>query len=147
MAKRLYNPQLVKIRRSYTVGEVANLYGIHKNTVFEWIRNGLQTCDNNRPTLILGQHLRDFLIKKRRKNKITCPPGTIYCVSCKLPKKPVGSTVIYQPITETRGLLIGRCPHCFHRINRITRFSKITQFSNDAGVTVKTVKKGLSDSF
>ncbi len=37
MGKRLPNPRLAKIHRSYTVEETANQFGIHKNTVGNWI--------------------------------------------------------------------------------------------------------------
>ena len=106
MAKRRYNPRLAKIHRSYTVEDVVTLYDVHKNTVRKWIKDGLLTCDNKRPTLILGQHLQEFLIRKRKKNKSSCPPGTIYCVSCKTPQKPVGGIVNYLPTSDTRGMLI-----------------------------------------
>ena len=139
MAKRHYNPQLAKIHRSYTVEEVADLYDIHKNTVRTWIKNGLQTCDNSRPTLILGEHLREFLNKKRKKNKRTCPPGTLYCVSCKEPQKPAGNMVDYLPTSETRGRLIGICPCCEHMINQITSFSKMEKIRGYLDVTILQV--------
>ena len=137
---------LAKTRRSYTVGEAANLLDVHKNTVRSWIKNGLQTCDDKRPLLIIGGDLRDFLIQKRKKNKRKCPPGTIYCVSCKSPQKPVNGAVTYKAITDTKGLLIGTCPHCSHRINRITTLLKINQINLEFKVTMTTHKKGLSNS-
>ena len=57
MGKRHPNHRLVKIHRSYTVEEIASLFGIHKNTVRGWVKAGLPTCDNKRPMLILGHDL------------------------------------------------------------------------------------------
>ena len=51
MQKRHPNHRLVKIHRSYTVEEIAELFGIHKNTVRDWVKGGLATSDDKRPML------------------------------------------------------------------------------------------------
>ena len=83
MRKRHPNPRLAKIHRNYTVEEVASLFGIHRNTVREWVKRGLPTSDGRRPMLILGRDLVAFLSARRAKNKRTCPPGELYCVRCR----------------------------------------------------------------
>lgn len=40
MKKRLHNPNLAKIHRSYTVEEVASLYVVYKGTVRAWNQGG-----------------------------------------------------------------------------------------------------------
>ena len=97
MPRRRANPQLVKIHRNYTVGDVADLFGAHKNTVRAWIRAGLPLIDNGRPALIHGLDLREFLYARRKKNRQTCPPGHIYCVKCRTPKMPAGDMADYIP--------------------------------------------------
>jgi len=67
MGKRHPNPRLVKIHRSYTVEEIANLLGKHKNTVRNWIKDGLSTIDDKRPMLILGHDLAQFIKQSRAK--------------------------------------------------------------------------------
>ena len=52
MGKRHPNHRHVKIHRSYTVEEIAGLFGIHKNTVRRWVKAGLPTSDDKRPMLI-----------------------------------------------------------------------------------------------
>jgi hypothetical protein len=69
MGKRDPNHRRVKIHRSYTVEEVARLHRKHKNTVRNWVKDGLTTIDNKRPMLILGHDLVAFLKARRVKNK------------------------------------------------------------------------------
>jgi hypothetical protein len=118
------NPRLVKTHRSYTVEEVATRFGVHRNTVREWVKRGLPTCDHKRPTLILGRDLAVFLHARRTKNRQTCAPGELYCVRCRAPRSPAGGMADYQPKTTTLGNLIGICPRCdalmYRRVNRAT---------------------------
>src|SRR2546421_601437 len=112
MSKRHPNPRLAKIHRNYTVEEVAALYGHHRNTVRQWVKQGLPTNDDRRPMLILGRDFSSFLQARRIKNKRTCQPGEIYCVGCRLPRAPAGDMADYKPVTPTMGNLIGTCPTC-----------------------------------
>jgi hypothetical protein len=121
------NHTLVKTHRNYTVEEVATRFGVHRNTVREWIRRGLRTCDDKRPTLILGRDLAEFLRARRTKNRQTCAPGEIYCVRCRGPRSPAGGTAEYQPRTATLGNLIGICPHCGARMYRSVNRSRLDQ--------------------
>src|ERR1039458_3709374 len=82
MRKRRPNYRLVKIHRSYSVEEVARLFGTHKNSVSAWVKAGLPTCDGKRPMLILGRELAAYLKGRRTKNKRPSQPGEIYCVRC-----------------------------------------------------------------
>ena len=125
MKKRRPNPRLVKIHRNYTVEETANLFGVHKNTVRQWIIRGLPRCDDKRPMLILGKDLQKFQIRQRTKNKQTCKPGEIYCVRCRTTKTPAGKMVDYQELNPTQGNLVGMCPTCEAMIYRRVSFKNI----------------------
>jgi hypothetical protein len=128
MGKRHPNPRLVKIHRSYTVEEVAGLFGVHKNTVRNWIRNGLASIDAARPMLIFGQDLAGFLQTKRTKNKQSCKPGEIYCVRCRSPKQPAEGMAEYTPVTDKFGNLQAICPACGSIMNRRVSLAKIGEF-------------------
>jgi hypothetical protein len=135
------NHRRVKIHRSYTVEEIARLFGIHKNTVREWIKAGLETSDDRRPALILGRHLAAYLQARRTRNKRPCQPGEIYCVRCRAPKRPAGDMADYRPITEKFGNLMGMCPDCYSFMNRraslaklvLVRGNMVIRFSQEQG--------------
>jgi hypothetical protein len=146
MRKRRLNHRLVKIHRSYTVEDVARLFGTHKNTVRHWIKAGLPTCDRKRPTLILGRDLAAYLQARRTKNKQPCKPGEIYCVRCRAPKRPAGDMADYQPITATLGSLIGICPDCGGMIYRRASRTKLPHIQGNLDVTFTKVERRVSET-
>lgn len=140
------NPRLVKIHRSYTVDEVACLFGKHKNTVRAWLKEGLPACDTKRPTLILGAALRAFLEVKRTKHKKPCGAGEIYCVRCREPRKPAGQMAEYRPLTDTSGNLIGICPECDCMMFRRTNRAKVALIEGELEVTFAKAQEHIVKS-
>lgn len=135
MAKRHPNHRLVKTHRSYTVEEVAGLFGIHKNTVRNWIKNGLATIDSKRPTLIQGGVLVEFLQERRTKNKQSCKPGELFCVRCRVPRPAGEGMAEYSPVNEKTGNLVAICPVCCATMNRRVSLAKIGEISDNIDIT------------
>ena len=50
--RRTLNPRLARRDRTYTVDEVVALFGVHANTVRNWLGHGLKTIDDRRPILV-----------------------------------------------------------------------------------------------
>jgi hypothetical protein len=136
MPKRRPNHRLAKIHRNYTVEEIANLFGIHKNTVRRWIDDGLETLDQRRPLLVHGIELATYLRARRAKNKRPCQPGEIYCVRCRAPRRPAGDMADYLPITVNLGNLSGICPDCDSLIFRRVSRAKLPQVRGKLEVTI-----------
>ncbi len=155
MRKRHPNHRLVKIHRNYTVEEIAELFGMHKNTVLNWVKNGLQTIDNKRPKLILGKDLITYLKKRREKNKQKCKPEELFCVKCREPKFPAGDMAEYSSVTELFGNLKAICPDCDSIINKRFSLSKIKEICSKIDVAmpedlqhiIKTTKPSLNCDF
>lgn len=146
MRKRHPNPRLAKIHRSYTVDEVADLLGIHKNTVREWVKRGLPTNDGRRPMLILGRDLVAFLTARRAQNKRTCKPGEIYCVRCRAPQTPAGDMVDYVPVTATLGNLAAICSACETMMYRRVSLAKLAHVCGDLAVTMPQALEHIGES-
>jgi len=146
MKKRLYNPNLAKLHRSYTVEEVADLYEVFKGTVRNWIKAGLPVLDDKRPMLILGKDLAAFHQARRTKNKRKCQPGEIYCVRCRAPKAPAGNMADYRIITDKIGNLVGICPDCDKLINRRVSLAKLEQVRGKLDITLPQALQHITDS-
>jgi predicted transcriptional regulator len=125
MGKHRLNHRLVKIHRNYTVEEIAKLFSVHKHTVRNWIKDGLEAIDEKRPMLIVGQVLETFIKKRRAKNKQPCNIGELYCFRCRVPKFPAGNVAKYLPVTDKFGNLKATCPSCESIMNQRVSLARI----------------------
>jgi excisionase family DNA binding protein len=145
MARR-FNYRRVKIHRSYTVAELANLIGAHRQTVLRWIVAGsLPTTDAKRPHLIHGEQFRVFMLAHEPiKQKLS--PGEIYCLGCRAPKRPAGDMAEYVPYTPTRGAISGICPTCSNMVYRAVARAKVNQISGGLDVAYPRAEQRLNDT-
>lgn len=135
MPVRRVNPNRVKMHFSYTASELAECLRVHKNTVRNWQRQGLNPIDDCRPFLFQGETVRTFLKERRASRKRPCAPCTIYCLSCREPRRPALGMVEYQPLRPTSGNLRGICEVCETVMHRRIRFADLER--NMPGCEVK----------
>ena|SRR3989344_3259764 len=122
-----YNINLITARRSYTIGEIASLWGISRKTCGRWIKyEGLEPIEKHTsPLLIIGTDLIDFIKKKRREKKIPTKENEFFCVKC---HEAVRAKTGSEQIIKT-GKMIGRdnreqlkkigvCENCKTRLNK-----------------------------
>lgn len=141
-----YNPNKVKVNRNYTFEELAAVLGVHKNTVAQWVKNGLPCLKERRPFLILGVDLRDFLRQQRSIKKQKCKPSELYCLRCKMPTVPAENFVEYSPITPTKGRLSGFCSRCEGVTNRFVGLKDLARYSQVFEVALPKALKHIRDS-
>ena len=117
--KRTYSLRLIRDNYTYTVEQIADLYGVDVHTVRRWIReDGLKRIPKMRPYLIHSSDLRKFLDKKQKARKQPCKNNEAYCLKCRLPRKPKvnSATITKMPNKSVR--MQAKCHHCNTRINR-----------------------------
>ncbi len=146
MGCRRPNPKLAKIHRNYSVEDVARLFKAHKNTVRNWLKQGLQPIDEQRPTLIHGDELRRFLTDRRAKAKQTCGPGRIFCLPCRAPKVPAGKMAECVATRPAVGVLQGICPDCERMIYRRVNPQKLDVVRGDLEVTVTQAEVRIEET-
>jgi hypothetical protein len=140
------NYRLVKIHRTYAVDEVARLLDVHRNTVRQWIKQGLSVCDDRRPTLILGKSLAAFLVARRTRNRRPCGPGELYCMRCKAPGLAGAGLAEYRPLTPSSGNLVAACPRCDAPMYRRVSVAKLDSIRGDVRIVMPQGKPHIGEN-
>jgi predicted DNA-binding protein YlxM (UPF0122 family) len=142
--KRNHNHNKSKIHRSYTVEEVAELYGVHKRTVRNWIKKGLPIFDDIRPLLILGTDLKIFIRKQRKGNKFKCKLSEIYCFRCRIPRKPDLQKIKFSQQPSGIGRVFAMCSVCDSKVNKYFSWRRLDAIQREllmeSTVSTKTHK-------
>jgi hypothetical protein len=143
MGYRHPNHRLAKIHRCYSVEDLARLFKVHKNTVRNWFKQGLDPIDDQRPILVRGQEVRRFLVERRMGAKRACGPGRIYCLPCRAPKVPAGEMADCVSTTNTTGTLCGICPDCGRMMYRRVNPQKIGAVRGDLDITMTQARSRI----
>lgn len=120
MAKRI-SAARVKVNRSYTVEEAAEIVGVTEPTVRDWIRRGMQAMVETRPALILGCDLKQYIRQSRTKKTGPLPVGMFFCLACKAHRAPAMGFAEYAPMSDAHGRLSAFCERCESGCSRIIR--------------------------
>jgi hypothetical protein len=124
--KKNINLNLIKINYTYSIPEICEDFGKHKNTVDKWIREeGLKTIDNKRPRYVHGKDLKEFLTKRQASKKAKCKTGELFCLKCQSPRKPKDNLVEIFIKNQKRGNLKALCSICGGKINQIFSIKKL----------------------
>lgn len=145
MGSRHPNFRLAKIHRSYSVEEVARLFRVHKNTVRNWFKQGLTPIDGQRPTVVRGADIRQFLGERRARAKRPSGPGRIYCLPCREPKVPAGGMAECVVTGDSAGMLQGICPDCDRMIYRKVNPQRLDAVRGDLDVTIAQARLRIEE--
>lgn len=86
----------IKTNRNYTAEEAAERLGVHPHTIRLWEKKGLKPIDSQRPRLYRGEDLRAFIKSLKKSQKQPCGEGEMYCLKCRLPRRPAFDTVEFH---------------------------------------------------
>ena len=136
MAKRP-NPRSIRAARTYTIEETAEVLGVSIGTVRAWAKAGLPILKSERPYLILGETLRDFLQDRAAIAKTPLQPDQLYCLTCKAPRAPYGMLVDLVMQTNRTARLTGLCDQCGGTCNRMISRSAIDRFDQIFDIAIR----------
>lgn len=144
MARRRPNRRAIKLHYSYTIEEAARTIGVSKGTVRRWLKDGLPHLADQRPYLILGADLRDFLAK-RKKPKQRCELHLCFCFRCQEPKAAAAGMIDYIPRTALSGHIRAICEECGTIMHKAFSAAKLTLLERRADVSFPQGQPCLSD--
>ena len=132
--KRTFNPRLIRVRRSYSFAEVAELYGIHLRTVHRWRKEGLSVLEEaSKPFLVMGVDVQGFLRERQRKRKHPLKLGEFFCSKCRCARRSLPEMFRIE-ITEKRlgkqsrqALIRGICEVCGQRLLLFSSDKKVAE--------------------
>ena len=149
--KRKHNPNSVRLRRSYTFAEIAEVYAVHRRTVHDWRKQGLNVIDDkSKPFLIIGADVRSFLKEKQRRRKHPLKPGEFFCPRCRMPRESLQDQFSIE-ITERRlgryrqAIMKGKCEVCRCRLFRFSSDRKVQELMK-TGLNIAEHKTSLIGS-
>ena len=111
MPKRV-SARKIKTHNQYTYELAADVLGVSVQTVRSWRQAGLDVLDSQKPHLILGFALKDFLNKRSNKPERLLGRDQFLCMTCNAPRWAYGGMADYLPYTDTRGRLEALCEVC-----------------------------------
>ena len=124
--KRNYDPRKVKRHRSYTVQELAELYGVGTNTVRQWIKkHGLPVIAGTYPVLVHWEAIRTWMIAWQAARKWTCAANEMSCLKCQGPRKVKAGTFRVTESNKASFMMHGDCETCGKPMNRATSQLKL----------------------
>ena len=132
------NPNAVKLNYSYSVRELATCCGVHPHTVRNWQGKGLEPIDKARAVLFQGATVRAFLRRRKASRRCPCPPGTLYCVRCQVPRRPALGMVEYRPLKPASGDLCAICETCEGIMHRRVRKADLARIMPCLSVQSRT---------
>lgn len=123
MARRV-SIKRIKAHRSYDMCETAETVGVTPQTVRAWIKQGLPALTERRPYLILGFHLRAFLVARERQRKRPLNVGEFLCPRCRVPRRPALGLTERSTLSNGRSVLRGFCEVCEAPCSRFVEASE-----------------------
>ncbi len=134
------NPMAVNKVLTYTIEECANSLGVTKATIRNYVRRGLPIMTAQRPYLISGEALRDFLLSERKNRKKPMKLNELFCPSCGTGRRPYGMMVDLAMQTGKSGLLVGLCNVCEGTNCRMISADQITEFATIFDITERATR-------
>lgn len=109
--RRRYPVSRIK-QTCYDPADIAKLFGVHRNTVRHWLKDGLQPIDDQRPPLVHGSALKSFITERQEARRQTCRLGELFCFRCRAPRKPWGNMADVSFRTDKIAKLTAFCCIC-----------------------------------
>ncbi|MFC4667565.1 helix-turn-helix domain-containing protein [Seohaeicola nanhaiensis] len=118
MARRV-NARRVKVHRTYTLAELADILGVTIGTVRRWCKDGLPCFKDARPFIVRGCDFKQFHADRLARKTTKLKPLEVFCLGCKAPRQPQAGLVDFEHMDTSRVRIMAICPTCEGMARRI----------------------------
>jgi len=132
----------IKAFRTYKIEEAAEVSGVSPRTVGNWMANGLHAMTKERPVLIRGDDLRDFIKRQREGRKIKTALDRFFCVRCRKARKAAGEFADCN-IRGKHVTLTALCEVCETVVSKPIAEARIPEIARTLDLTIKRHEKTL----
>lgn len=126
----------------YKIEEAAEVSGVSPRTIGNWIANGLRVMNGERPPLIRGDDLRDYIKGQREGRKIKTALDRFFCVRCSKAQKAAGGFADCN-ITGNHVTLTALCEVCETVVSKPIAETRIPEISRTLDLTIKRHERTL----
>lgn len=108
-----------KEHRVYSVPQVISLYGIHRNTLSNWVHSGLRPSNDSGLQLFRGLELIRFHKERRERSRHRLRQGEFKCFRCKAAVFPALEGLCIEPAIKHAGMALASCPDCDAALHKL----------------------------
>ena len=128
----------VKVNRSYTFQQLADVLGVTVGTIRRWCKIGLPHLTDARPFLIVGRDFHEFYSENLAKKKTRLAQFEVFCLGCKAARIPQPGLVDAEPMDTSRDRIMAICPVCTGLTRRIICRSELRKWGVKYGFAPST---------
>jgi integrase len=143
--KRRPDYRKIRATKSYTISELAKATDREEATIREWIKDGLQTMDELRPTMLFGSVVRSWLREKWEKRRNPSPSDMMHCLHCKGSRQPLVGSVVIVPTGAGASRVSAVCLDCGSKMNRAMTNHAAAFLQNMAASSVDEIMGFVGD--
>ena len=125
----------IKALRCYRVEEAAEVSSVSARTIRNWITDGLAVLDGERPMLIRGYDLQDYIRRTRASRKVTTAPDEFYCLACRKARKAAGGFADCT-VKDGRATLTALCAVCETVVHKPVSVARIPDIERRLDLTI-----------
>lgn len=125
----------IKSFRCYTIDEAAEIAGVSPRTIRAWSADGLCVMDDERPALIRGDDLRDYIKSKRADRKVKTSIDTFYCMRCRKERR-AAEELADCTIKGSRATLTALCETCETVVSKPIAQARVTEIARVLGLII-----------
>jgi len=132
-----YNLRLIKHRESYSFRQISEVLIVHPRTIQEWRKEGLKTISTEKPFLVMGYDLKEFLKARSKDRKTKLKENEFYCTRCRKAVESNNNQVSIRKLDKTigkqgfNGLAVqGICQTCGAKLNKFSHMGNVGNLKN-----------------